>query len=521
MQRININYLALVLFVLSILFFYRTIAYKAVWDDERTHFTPLVQDKMDHHMGSFWKKQYGMYIPISYSTWGIVKRMASPNGFKPAPFHALNVIVHSINGVLLFFLLLLLFKNNTSAFIGSLLFLIHPLQVEAVSWIAEFRGVYAAFFCLISLLFFFHHLEKKRTEKVSELLFSRGFILSFLFFVLGLFSKPIVVILPFIILVLVWRFYPVKTKTVAISILTWFLPIFIVSFFLLVKGASVHTPVMERFVVAGYAIVFYLKKVIFPFPLALCYGYSLQVVVANPFSYVSLILSIGIISFVIYKRHTFPDLFAGILIIITCLLPVLGLIPFEYQKFSVVADRYMYMAFIGIAFLVPPIVKRMENNVSLKGGVVIVFVVLSILTIKQTAVWKDELTLWNHTLTHFRNNPKIYYNRGVQYSIKRDFEKAIADYTRALETDSTDTNILFNRANAYENLNDFEAAFHDYNVSLRINAKAGDVYYKRSHLFMMSGNLDKALDDLQMAEQYGFPVDTRYKDVLLNMKFAR
>lgn len=522
MQQINRKYLACILFFLSILFFFRTIHYKPVWDDEQGHFTPSMMTAMDHDIASFWNVQTGMYIPLTYSTWGLIKRVASANGFKPAPFHLLNVITHGINSVLLFYLLLILFKNNVSAFWGSILFLIHPLQVESVAWISEFRGLYAAFFCLLSLLFFFNYLEKKQPEKFSEIISSKGFILSFLFFMCALLAKSTVVILPFIIIILVWRFYNGKMKIVTKSILLWLIPIFIVSSLILVKGTQVGSiPILQRLVIAGYTIFFYLQKLVVPYPLVACYGYLPKVVASNWFSYVALIISIGIVYFIIRKRKTFPDLFAAFLIVLVCILPVLGLIPFEFQKYSTVADRYMYLSFIGIALLMPTVVRRMQQNTFLKMCVGIILGIMAILTIKQTATWKDEFTLWNHTLTYFDNSSRTYYNRGVQYSLKGNFPKSISDYSRAYELDSTNVNVLFNRANAYENLKDFNAALNDYNTALKITPKDGELYYKRSNIYLIQMDLDKALDDVQRAEQYKYVVDQEYKQMLLNLKYSK
>lgn len=521
MQQINRKYLACILFFLSILFFFRTVNYKAVWDDERAHFTPGTLEAMDKDIGVFWEVQSGMYIPLTYSTWGIVKKVASTTGFKPAPFHLLNVVIHGLNGVLLFYFLLLLFKNNASAFFGSLLFLIHPLQVESVAWISEFRGLYASFFCLISLLFFFNFMEKKHPERLQEIIFSKAFIFSFLFFVCALLAKSTAIVLPFIILIIVWRFYINKTKPVAISLLIWLLPIIAITFLLLKAGAHIHTNFQERIVIAGFTLFFYLQKLFVPYPLVACYGYIPDNVVNNSFSYVALIISIGITYLLIRKRNQFPDLFAAFLILVACILPVLGLIPFEYQKFSTVADRYVYFSFIGVALLIPSILARIQKNSFLKMCGVLAIVIFSILTIKQTATWKDEFTLWNHTLQHVDNSAQTYYNRGVQYSLKGSFNKAIADYNKAFELDPENTDILFNRANAFENLKDFDAALNDYNTALKVNPKDGELYYKRSNIFFIQMNLDKALDDVQRAEQFKYPVDPNYKGMLLSLKFQK
>lgn len=521
MQQINSKYLACILFFLSILFFFRTSKYKAVWDDERAHFTQGTQEAMNKDLTVFWDPQPGMFIPLTYSTWGIVKRVASPNGFKPAPFHLLNVVVHSINGVLLFYLLLLLIKNNISAFLGSILFLIHPMQVESVAWISEFRGLYAAFFCFISLLIFFSYLEKKQPSKFRELIFSKGFIFSFLFFIFSLLAKSTAIILPFIILILSWRFYSVKTKTVASSLLLWLVPAFATVFLLLTKEIHIQTPLLHRLVIAGFTLFFYLQKLIAPYPLVACYGYLPGTVLANPFSYAALIGCIGIFYFVIRKRNQYPDLFAAIMIIAACILPVLGFIPFEYQKFSTVADRYMYLSFIGVALLIPAIVSRMQNNTALKICAGFAVATLAALTIKQTATWKDEFTLWDHTIKYYDNSAQTYYNRGVQYSLKGDFIKAISDYNKGFELAPTDTDILFNRANAFENLKDYESALNDYNTALKINPKDGELYFKRSNIYLIKMELDKALDDIQRAEQCNYAVDQNYKQMLLNLRFSK
>lgn len=521
MQRINRKYLAFILFFLSILFFFRTVNYKSVWDDERAHFTPGNLVAMDHNIAAFWDVQSGMFIPVTYSTWALVKKTASTNGFKPGPFHLLNIVTHGLNAVLLFYFLLLLFKNNVNAFFGSLIFLIHPLQVESVAWISEFRGLYAAFFCFISLLFFFNYLEKKQPEKFRDIIFSKGYIFSFLFFVLALLAKATAIVLPLIILIIVWRFYKSETKRVATSLTIWLIPIFAVAFLLLTAGVHVTTPISQRFVISGFTLFFYLQKLIVPYPLVACYGYIPDNVVDNSFSYVAFIISIGITYFVIKKRNQFPDLFAAFLIMFACILPVLGIIPFEYQKFSTVADRYMYMAFIGVALLIPGLMVRIQKNSFLKicGGIIIA--TMAILTIKQTTTWKDEFTLWNHTLQYVDNSAQTYYNRGVQYSLKGNFNKAISDYNSAFELNPNNTDILFNRANAFENLKNYDLALSDYNTALKINPKDGELYYKRSNIFLIQMNLDQALDDVQRAEQYNYAVDPNYKQMLLTLRFQK
>jgi hypothetical protein len=517
LQQIDKKYLASILFFLSVAFFIRTCQYAAVWDDERGHFTPAFQSQMDHDIPSFWKDHSGMYIPLTYSTWAVIKRIVSPHGFNPAPFHALNMLTHSINGVLLFYLLLLLFKNKSSAFFASLLFLIHPLQVESVAWISEFRGLYSTLFCLISLLIFFSGIEKKQCVNFNNLVSSKSFLFAFIFFLLALLAKPSGIVLPFIIFILTWRFYKGKTMLIGKGLILWLIPACIIIFLLLVKNTESSIPFAQRFLIAGYSLFFYLQKIIVPYPLAACYGYTPAIIAANIFLIPALIISITLFSILIYKRNAVPDLFAGFLIIFICVLPVLGFISFEYQKHSNVADRYTYMSFIGIALIVPIIEKYIHQYSVLKLISVVVLIFFMILTVKQTNAWKNELSLWDHTLAFYDNSSKVYYNRGVQYTLRKDFSKSLADYNRALELDPGNLNALFNRANAYENLGDIASAFNDYNSYLE-KEKNAEVYYKRSYLYLKNKELDNAFDDLQRAEEMRYPIDPRYKSYLLKMK---
>jgi hypothetical protein len=517
LQQIDKKYLACILFFLSIAFFIRTKQYAAVWDDERGHFIQTLQAQMDRDIPAFWKDHSGMYIPLTYSTWAVVKRIASPQTFKPSVFHALNVITHSINGVLLFFLLSLLFKNNSTAFFGSLLFLIHPLQVESVAWISEFRGLYSTFFCLISMLLFFDGMAKTKSTTLKIFLSSGNFLFAFFFFILALLAKPSGIVLPFVILALVWRFYREHTLLIAKSLILWLIPACIIIFLLLIKNTESSVPFFQRFLIAGYSFSFYLQKILVPYPLVACYGYTPEMTGSSIFAVIGFFITISIFIFLIYKRRPCADLFTGLLIIFICVSPVLGLIPFEYQKHSGVADRYMYMGFIGIAFFVPVIENYARRSVLIKWLSIAVIAVFMILTVKQTATWKNEFELWDHVLTFYDNSSKVHYNRGVQYTLRKDFKNALVDYNRALELDPNNLDALFNRANTYENLNDLPTAFKDYNAYLE-KEKDAAVYYKRSYLYLKSGDLNSAFDDLQRAEEMRFPIDPKYKSYLLRLK---
>ncbi|MES2285862.1 MAG: tetratricopeptide repeat protein [Bacteroidota bacterium] len=518
-KPVNRKYLIGILLALSFILYARTINYGFVWDDERIHLSNN-QQLIKGDLKSFWLKPYsGMYIPVTYSTWGFINTISDPNKkISPKTFHALNVLVHSINCILVFYLLLILFKNQSHAFFGSLLFLLHPMQVESVAWISEFRGLYSAFFSLLSLLSIFRYLEKNTIIESRSFIASKHFIIASVLFALALLSKPSAVVLPFVISILVWRFYKDKFKSLQKGLSLWVL--LIIPILLITRNAQpgelVYDSVSfwQRFFIAGHSLFFYLYKLIVPYPLAACYGYTPELILSDKLIYLSTIFLIFIAVLVFAKRKSQPLLFSGFAIITVCVLPVLGLIPFEYQKHSTVADRYIYFGMLGITLFVPLIANIIKKYNWLKYIFGIVVLIYLVLNIKQTNTWKNEFSIWDNTIRHYQNSPKVYYNRGVEYSRLGKFNEAINDYTQCLALQSDYRDALFNRANAYENINNNTAAFTDYTTYLLIDSTDGSVYFKRAYLNYKTGNIQAALRDAEKAERLNFRVGGKFKRML-------
>jgi len=513
---INRKYLVGILFALSFILYARTLNYGFVWDDERTHLTNN-QQLMQGDVESFWLKPYsGMYIPVSYTTWMLIKKMTSSSReLSPKAFHLLNVITNCFNCILLFQLLLLLFKNQTYAFFGSLLFLLHPMQVESVAWISEFRGLYSVFFSLLSMNCIFWYLKNNDAFTARSLITSKHFIFASVFFVLALLAKPSAVVLPLITGVLVWCYYQEKFNLLLKALSIWIL--ITIPILLITRNSQPNElmyasiPFWQRFFIAGDSLFFYLHKLIFPYPLAACYGYTPGLIVTNTYIYFSTFFCVFIAIFTFIKRKSNPILFSGFAIFFICLLPVLGIVPFEYQKHSTVADHYLYFAMLGVTLFIPVIAEAIKKHLYLKYISISVLVIYLVLNILQTNTWKSEFMVWDNTLAHYQNSPNVYYNRGVEYSKIGKYNEAISDYTKCLALQNNYRDALFNRANAYENLYDINAAFTDYNTYLSIDSTDGSVYYKRANLNYKTGNILGAINDASKAEFLHFPVSGKFK----------
>lgn len=518
-KPVNRKYLLGILFALSIILYARTLNYGFVWDDERIHLSNNEQ-LIKGDVKSFWMNPYsGMYIPVSYTTWAFVNTFSNSNKkISPQTFHALNVLTHTINCILVFYLLFILFKNQTHAFFGSLLFLLHPMQVESIAWISEFRGLYSAFFSLLSLISIFRYLEKNANVTFRSFITSKYFIIASFLFALGLLAKPSAVVLPFVTSILAWCFYKDKLKPLLKALSLWLL--MVIPILLITRNAQPNELIYDsisfwqRFFIAFHSLSFYLYKLIIPYPLAACYGHTPELILSNKVIYLSTVFLIVFAVIVITKRKSQPLLFSSLAVITVCVLPVLGLIPFEYQKHSTVADRYIYFGMLGFTLFVPLIANSIKKHNWLKyisGSIVVIYLVLNI---KQTNTWKNEFSIWDNTIRHYQNSPKVYYNRGVEYSKLGKFNEAINDYTQCLALQDDYRDALFNRANAHENIKNNTAAFADYTAYLLIDSTDGSVYYKRAYLNYKTGNIQAAVKDAEKAEQFNFRVGVKFKRML-------
>ncbi|MES2138875.1 MAG: tetratricopeptide repeat protein [Bacteroidota bacterium] len=518
-KPVNRKYLIGILIALSFILYARTLNYGFVWDDERIHLSNN-QQLIKGDLKSFWLKPYsGMYIPVTYSTWGGINTISNSNKkISPKTFHALNVITHSINCILVFYLLLILFKNQAHAFWGSLLFLLHPLQVESVAWVSEFRGLYSVFFSLLSLLSIFRFLEKNSFITARSFITSKYFMIASVLFALALLSKPSAVVLPFVMSILVWCFYKNNFKPLLKGLSLWLL--LIIPILLITRNSQPNELIYDsvsfwqRFFIAGHSLFFYLYKLIVPYPLAACYGYTPELILSDKLIYLSTVFFIIMALIIFAKRKSQPLVFSGFAVITICVLPVLGLIPFEYQKHSTVADRYIYFGMLGLTLFVPLIINVIKKHNWLKYIFGIVILIYLVLNIKQTNTWKNEFSIWDNTLSHYQNSPKVYYNRGVEYSKLGKFNEAINDYTQCLALQNDYRDALFNRANAYENIKNNIAAFTDYSAYLLIDSTDGSVYFKRAYLNYKTGNIEAAQRDAEKAEQFNFRVGGKFKRML-------
>jgi len=468
-------------------------------------------------------------------------------GLNPHGFHLVNLLFHVINTLLLF----LIFRRMTktlwpSAFVAAL-FAIHPLHVESVAWIAERKDVLSTFFWMLAMGAYSCYVEYPGFKRYFFIL---------VFFILGLMAKPMLVTLPFVLLLL--DFWPLgrfeaikpdhkvqsevfkpetsdkqkkksKKKQVVKATLEvrkqaapeykWSLiypllwekfPLFIlailssiVTYIVQQKGGSVSSiealPLMVRIGNALVSYIAYIGKMVWPSNLAVFYPYPRLFVPWQVLGSVFLLIAITLV--VIWRAKRAPYLAMGWLWYAGTIVPVIGIVQVGAQA---MADRYTYIPLIGLfiiaAWGVPDLLKKWNYRKEiLLASSALSILCLSIITWTQVGYWQNSITLFDHTLKVTDYNWFIYNDRGHVYAGLGNYRQAIEDYNRAIEIKPRYAYAYHNRGIAYNVLGNYKQAIEDLNRAIAIKPGLVEAYINRGVAYNGLENYRQALEDFNGA----------------------
>ena len=353
-------------------------------------------------------------------------------GLKAGWHHFTNVLLHSV-AVLLLFLVLLQMTGGPSrtgsiwrsAFVAAV-FAIHPLRVESVAWIAERKDVLSGVFFMLTVLAYVYYARLPRISRYLVVL---------LVFACGLMSKPMLVTLPFVLLLLdywpldrikgqVWKRVLEKLPLISLSAVSS------IATFLAQKGAVGYTeelPILERLNNAVISYVLYIWQMLWPLNLAVFYPHPenrlpLWEIIS------SLFLLICVTAVAITLRKQLPYLITGWLWYLGMLVPVIGLVQVGWQGR---ADRYTYLPQIGLYIAVTWAVADLttlwrQQRTILTVAALLTIVVLSWSAWIQTWYWRDSETLFKHALAVTTNNDVAENNLGIEYLRQGNVDGAIS-----------------------------------------------------------------------------------------------
>jgi tetratricopeptide (TPR) repeat protein len=361
-------------------------------------------------------------------------------GLKPWGHHLTSVVIHALNGMLVFVVLRQLTGAVWRSFWVAALFSLHPLRVESVAWVAERKDVLSGFFGLLTLIFYVCYVERLKIRQAKYHIY---YGLALIFFAGGLLSKAMLVTWPFVMLLLdywplgrfqrgnAWSLVKEKIPFLALAVLTS-----VVTLIVQKQEGAVKTfeslPLGARAANALISYGRYLGKIFWPTDLAVFYphpGYwpMVQVLLAGG-------LILGITGLFWSQRQRFPFLLMGWLWYCGTLVPVIGLVQVGEQS---MADRYTYLPSLGLLILLiwgmAELVQRWHQlRIPLLAAGAVVLVLCLQQTRQQLGYWHTSETLFEHAQAVTQNNALAHINLGAAYGKEGRVDEAISQFQDAL-----------------------------------------------------------------------------------------
>jgi len=466
---------------------------------------------------SFWGGYINdLYIPIVYTFWGILSLLAqlmpvSPGALNPLPFHLANLGLHMASALLVFRLLRRLGCIPQAAAVGSLFFALHPLQVEAVAWVTGLKDLLSGLLALLTIHCYLRHIQRNQEGKGNTGGW-RDYCLACCFFMLALLAKPTAVTVPLLAGVLGYFCTGQPFRKLArelLPMLALALVFAVVTIAGQPEGAVPYTLNMwQRTLVAADALSFYVGKMFWPGALGPDYGRIPLLILDNPWAFLALFVPVllGVAIYLGRGKRWFP---AGLLIFVVALLPVLGFLPFTFQKISTVADRYLYLALLGPALLVakgwelaPWRTVRLVSLMLLAG--------LASKSAMQVRGWQDSFTFNRLALEVNPASINSYNNLGSALEHAGDLQEAQQVYLRAVNFAPNNSDIYHNLGSVCAQSGLHQEAILHLEKALQLGSSRrtdthmhlGDAYRKMGNIPAARYNYQQALSNASI-EQYG------------------
>lgn len=472
-------------------------------------------------------------------------------------YHLVNILIHIINGYLVWWLVLLTLKpapgkddrRELIALATALMFVCHPLNTQAVTYISQRFASLATLFYLAALCLYIQGRLLTGGKRTI------AFVFSLLAAVLGMFTKQIVLTLPVMILLYEYCFRGEGKK---LKVIRWPLALVLLALFLVVP--TLHSWDFSRLfdvriesrshdgdIITSYnymltqfrVIPTYIRLLFFPVGQTLDYDFT----VSNRFwvwpVWGGMLFILSIIVYGVFSLKRRVCIGFGILWFFLTLSIESTFIPI----YQVIFEHRCYLPGVGFLFALNMFLSdQLKSRRKYLVSIGLIIAVLAWAAHKRNQVWENETTLWqdiklkatgklrpyihlgvsyimkgeydsalnefNQALLIRDDDFKVYHNRGIVYDMKGDYKNALDDYTKAIALNDRAAVSYSNRANILVRLKEYNKAFRDYSKAIETGAYP-DAYQGRGNLYFMAGRYEEALKDFLRAKELGSPIDDR------------
>jgi len=464
----------------------------------------------------------GPYQPLSWLSLAVDHLVW---GMNPRGYHLTNLLLHAVNAALLYAAIRALLARlpvaappgrlRTAAALGALFWAVHPLRVESVAWATERRDVLSGFFFLLTGITYL------RAHPAAAPPSHRGWLAPLGCFAASLLSKASGMTLPAVLLVL--DVHPLRRVAAAAGsrvalrrILAEKLP-----YAALALAAAVAAVIgqqraqamdfvndhglLDRCVQAAFGLCFYVWKTLAPVRLSPLYLMEQPFDPLRPRYLVCAALVVGVTTLLIALRRRHPGWLAAWVAYAALAAPFLG---FAQSGWQITADRYTYLATLPFSVLLAAGLARLPAHApghrrwrhwAMHAAVALVVLGLGAQSFRQTRVWHDGQSLWNHVLALDPENWLALNSRGKLYQERGDPIAARADYDRAIALYPGYSAAPYNRAMLRAEQGDIEGALADLEAALSARADFSEAYNNRGTILEQRGEIEAALRDYDAA----------------------
>jgi protein O-mannosyl-transferase len=501
----------LLISLLTLLLYSGTVSYGLLhnYDDDEYFNNATISHLNTHNAGEYFSGYYlGMYQPVPVMSFAVLLKVFP--GSVPAQRCA-NILLHCLNTLLVILFIKKLTGNNLAANLTALLFAIHPMHVESVSWIATRSNLIYSLFYMASLIFWVNWRTNRRPQ---------NWILMLFFFILALFSKVTAATLPFL-LVLIDGFMKIKPGWRSVFL---YVPLFLLSAIFIVVGIRSSTAfghitelglqfgVSDRILIILNALWLYLYKAILPINQSVIYLFPWKEGNSLPMNYlftgIGILVFFSVIFFAWWKNRKNDSGRVILFGFLFFLLTISIVIPLKWSRTIMIAERYTYIPYIGLFMTIFCLLfqKNLIDRRWMRYSAIIVtflgVLIFSFLTINRNRVWKNPVTLFSDVIQKDRSGAEVsmgYYNRGNEYLRLNELNNAVSDYTASLRIDPRYTEAWYNRGLVNYKLQLLPEAIDDFTHAIALRNNYQTAYLNRGTAFRLRGNYREALEDFNTA----------------------
>ena len=488
-----------VLFLAGLLVYANSIPGKFVWDDKNLIVNnPDIKEINPDNVKTIFTKDLvyfversNFYRPLQSITYMLDHFLW---GEDSRGFHLANVLIHIMNGMIMFFIISFLFKDDIIAFLGAFLFTVHPVNTSAVSYIAGRADLLGLMFLLISFFFILKFRHSGSMASANIALFS---------FIMSLLSKEVCVIFPLFLYTVIFREDEDNKprNNLLLSLFAFISAIYIVLKLTVLKFApltqqAVNTPSLFRRILAlPHLVLTYLRLILFPYDLRMDRDFNIPAGIADTTVIFSVIVSAFMV-FALWKTAWKNRVFkTGVAYFFIMLLPSLNVIvPLN----APISEHWLYIPFLGISiifgyFISLALKKYQDMRRFIYGAIAVAFICYSGTAVYINRYWRNEELLFSYIARYKDINPRAYYNLGQQYLESGRYKDAIHEFTKAIKRKPDYFEAVLYTAVAYGKSGDLETAYDYFGKAVKIDKSSTIPYVVFGQLLIEEKQYDDAV----------------------------